>query len=82
MAKITVYTKDYCPYCTKAKSRLEVEGLEYEEIDITTDPAAFEELKKRSGLMTVPQVFVGDTLIGGSDDLEAKIEEVKALVGG
>ena len=79
MQQITLYTKDYCPYCKRAKARLEAEGLAYEEIDITEDETAFEELKLRSGLLTVPQIFVGDVLIGGSDDLEAKIEEVKKL---
>lgn len=82
MPNITVYTKDYCPYCKRAKARLEAEGLVYEEINVTEDALAFEDLKKRSGLLTVPQVFVGDVLIGGSDDLEAKIEEVKALASG
>ena len=79
MQTITLYTKDDCPYCKRAKARLEAEGLAYKEIDITEDKEAFEALKKRSGLLTVPQVFVGEILIGGSDDLEERIEEVKAL---
>lgn len=80
MKTITIYTKDYCPYCTRAKTLLESEGLPYQEVDITNDPESFESLKKRSELMTVPQIFVDDILIGGSDDLARKIEEVKEMM--
>jgi glutaredoxin 3 len=80
MPKIQIYTKDYCPYCTKAKATLKREGWEFEEIDITKDPAAFDELKAKSNHMTVPQIFVDENFIGGSDDLDAKIEEVRTMM--
>jgi glutaredoxin 3 len=81
MNTIKVYTKDYCPYCDKAKNTLKAEGLSFEEIDITNKPDLYVELKNKTGHMTVPQIFVGDEFIGGSDDLEKKIEEVKKLAG-
>lgn len=70
MKAIKIYTKDYCPYCVRAKNLLKGKGLEFEEINVE-DEALFEELKKRTGLRTVPQIFVGDQLIGGFTDLKA-----------
>lgn len=55
---ITVYTKDYCPYCVKAKNLLTSLGATYEEVDITTTPEIIIELAKKSGMRTVPQIFV------------------------
>lgn len=78
--KIQIYTKDYCQFCLRAKEVFAREGWEYEEIDITQDPAAFAELKKRSKLMTVPQIFVGDEFIGGYTDLVAKIKDVREMM--
>lgn len=80
MPQIKIYTKDYCPYCTKAKETMKREGWEFTEVDITRNPAAFDELKARSSHMTVPQIFIDDTFIGGSDDLDAKIEEVREII--
>lgn len=55
---ITIYTKDYCPYCVKAKSLLSSLGANYEEVDITNSPDTIMELVKKSGMRTVPQIFV------------------------
>jgi glutaredoxin 3 len=55
---ITIYTKDYCPYCIKAKNLLDSIGASYEEIDITASPDTIIELAQRSGMRTVPQIFV------------------------
>ncbi len=74
MPKITLYTKDYCPYCTKAKTLLKQKGVEaqIQEIDITRDEKLQAEMiEKSGGKRTVPQIFIGDTHVGGADDLYA-----------
>lgn len=65
----TIYTKDYCPYCTMAKQLLSGLKIPYKEIDISRDPKAFEELKARSRMLTVPQIFAGDICLGGYTQL-------------
>lgn len=55
---ITIYTKDYCPYCIKAKALLSSLGATYEEVDITHDQDTLMEIVKKSGMRTVPQIFV------------------------
>ncbi len=55
---ITVYSKDYCPYCVKAKNLLSSLGISFEEIDITKSPEIIVDLVKKSGMRTVPQIFV------------------------
>ncbi|MFD1034425.1 glutaredoxin 3 [Sphingomonas hankookensis] len=72
MANITIYTKAFCPYCTRAKRLLDDKGAAYDEIDITMGgPKRQEMLGRANGRTTVPQVFIGDTHVGGSDDLAA-----------
>lgn len=72
MAFVEIYTKDYCPYCTKAKLLLEQLNVDFTEIDITKDPEKFDELRERApAARTVPQIFINDTGIGGCDDLYA-----------
>lgn len=71
MANVKIYTKDYCTYCTKAKALLDSLNVEYEEIDITNTPEVMEEISQKSGFRTVPQIFVGDKCLGGSDDIHA-----------
>jgi glutaredoxin 3 len=69
-----MYTKDYCPYCVKAKTLLKRKGVESSitEIDITRDEKLQQEmLSKSNGKRTVPQIFIGDTHVGGCDDLYA-----------
>lgn len=67
--KVTVYSKDYCPYCDRAKSLLESKGVAFEAIELQDQPAEFQKLKERTGLMTVPQIFIGEQLIGGYSDM-------------
>ncbi len=55
---LTIYTKDYCPYCVKAKNLLSSLGAAYEEIDITKSPEIIMDLVKKSGMRTVPQIFI------------------------
>lgn len=72
MAKIDIYTKFLCPYCTRAKSLLSSKGAEFNEIDISMGGEKRQEMLSRSsGRMTVPQIFIGDVHVGGSDDLAA-----------
>lgn len=72
MASILIYTKAFCPYCTRAKRLLDGKGAAYEEIDISMGgPKRQEMLAKSNGRTTVPQIFIGDTHVGGSDDLAA-----------
>lgn len=73
MTNITVYHKDYCPYCKAAKKLLAAQGLSFDEIEVTNNPAEFANMAKRSGRRTVPQIFVGDIHIGGFDDLQAQV---------
>ena len=72
MPKITIYTTPICPYCVRAKSLLKKKGATYEEIDVFMDAKARTEMEEKSGgARTVPQIFIGDTHVGGSDDLYA-----------
>jgi glutaredoxin 3 len=72
MKKITVYTTDPCSFCSRVKGLLAARGVEYEEINLSRDPAGRTELVTRTGMMSFPQVVVGDELIGGfRETLEA-----------
>jgi len=70
MQNITIYTKEGCPYCVRAKALLESKGLVYKEVNVGNDPEKRASLSKKSnGSKTVPQIFIGDKHIGGCDDL-------------
>ncbi len=72
MAKVEIYTKAFCPYCSRALALLRSKGVEIEETDITMDVEKRAEMIARAdGRMTVPQVFIDGAHIGGSDDLAA-----------
>ena len=78
MPDIIVYTKDYCPYCVRAKDLLKRKGQVFKEIDITHDEALQQELLTKSGgRRTVPQIFINNTHVGGCDDLYALEKEGK-----
>lgn len=81
--KVIVYSKDYCPYCDRAKALLKSKGVAFEAIELEDQPEEFAKLKERTGLMTVPQIFIGDQLIGGYSDMAALEREGKldALLG-
>ena len=69
---IDIYTKWGCPYCTRAKALLDAKGAEYTEFDVTMGgPDKAQMLKRAPRAMTVPQIFIGETHVGGSDDLAA-----------
>ena len=65
MSDVTVYTTYACGFCTRVKMLLQSREIDYREVNVGRDPEAFVELAKSTGMMTLPQVFVGDTLIGG-----------------
>ena len=70
--RIEIYTSPYCGYCFRAKHLLEQKGLAYTEISVVGDPATRAEMVQRAnGRTSVPQVFIGDTHVGGSDELHA-----------
>lgn len=72
MPDITIYTKDYCPYCHRAKALLTGKGQRYTEVDIGKAPDRRPEMIERAGgRTTVPQIFIGATHVGGCDDLVA-----------
>lgn len=72
MKPVTIYTTPICPYCVGAKSLLGKKGVSYDEIDVMMDMKAREEmLAKSGGARTVPQIFIGDTHVGGCDELYA-----------
>ncbi|HEY6578535.1 MAG TPA: glutaredoxin 3 [Rhizomicrobium sp.] len=84
MRRITIYTTPICPYCLRAKTLLRNKGAEFEEVDVFMDRRAREEMEQRSGgRRTVPQIFIGDTHVGGSDDLMAldRAGELDPLLG-
>jgi glutaredoxin 3 len=69
---VTIYTKDYCPYCVRAKALLSQKGVVFNEIKIDVQPELRPEMIARAGgRSTVPQIFINDQHIGGCDDLHA-----------
>jgi len=72
MPKVEIYTKMFCPYCVRAKRLLSEKGVAFEEHDITMGgPQRAEMIQRANGRTTVPQIFIGETHVGGSDDLTA-----------
>ena len=69
MMNIEIYSKDWCPYCDRAKTLLTDRGLEYTEIDVTNDAEREAEMRARSQRRSVPQIFVDGDHVGGFDDL-------------
>ena len=70
MAKITIYTTPYCGYCLRAKALLKRKGAPFDEIDVSFDPSERQRMTaKARGRGTVPQIFIGETHVGGSDEL-------------
>ncbi|MDH1702749.1 glutaredoxin 3 [Comamonas terrigena] len=72
MQAVKMYTTAVCPYCIRAKQILKSKGVEQiEEVRIDTDPAARDHMMQSTGRRTVPQIYIGDTHVGGCDDLMA-----------
>jgi glutaredoxin 3 len=71
MAKVEIYTTPWCPYCSAAKALLDKKGISYEEIDVMDASLRAAMVTKAHGRRTVPQIFIGDTHVGGYDDMAA-----------
>ncbi|MCK9284944.1 MAG: glutaredoxin 3 [Rhodocyclaceae bacterium] len=70
MAKVLIYATAVCPYCVRAEQLLRAKGAtEIEKVRIDLEPARREEMMERTGRRTVPQIYIGDTHVGGCDDL-------------
>ncbi len=69
MAQIEIYTNQWCPYCLKAKALLRAKDVAYDEVDVTSDEVRQAEMVERSGMRSVPQIFLDGERVGGYDDL-------------
>jgi glutaredoxin 3 len=83
MAKVTIYTRPFCGYCARALKVLGEKGADFTEVEAGMDPKLRQEMMDRSGRTTFPQIFVGDSHIGGCDDMMAlersgKLDEMLA----
>jgi glutaredoxin 3 len=65
MAKITVYTTEPCSFCVRVKQLLATRGVEYDEVNLSKDPEGRAQLVERTGMLSFPQVVIGDEVIGG-----------------
>jgi glutaredoxin 3 len=65
MAQITVYTTDPCSFCIRVKQLLTARGVEYVEVNLSKDPEGRAQLVERTGMLSFPQVVIGDEVIGG-----------------
>jgi glutaredoxin 3 len=83
MNKIMVYTTEPCGYCRQAKALLSKRGLSYDEVNLAKDADGRAELAQRTGMMTFPQVIIGDQLVGGFAELVSADQSgrLAALVG-
>ena len=84
MSKVEIYTTRYCAYCTSAKALLNRKNVQFTEIDVSGDPAGRAAMIKRAnGGITVPQIFIGEAHVGGSDDLHEleRAGKLDALLG-
>ncbi|MDN3637410.1 glutaredoxin 3 [Simiduia curdlanivorans] len=68
---VVVYSTTICPYCVRAKQLLKQKGVDYEDINLDKRPELRNDVMKRSGRRTVPQIWVGETHVGGFDELWA-----------
>lgn len=72
MARVEIYTTQFCPFCVRAKSLLKQKGVHFEEIDVGDDPKLRAAMIERAGgRRTVPEIFINGRIIGGYDDLKA-----------
>jgi glutaredoxin 3 len=83
MSTVTVYTTDHCSLCSSAKMLLAKRGIEYTEINLARDPDGRIELQQCTGMITFPQIVIGDEIIGGfrellAADREGRLQELVA----
>jgi glutaredoxin 3 len=74
MSNVTVYTTEPCAFCARAKGLLKSRGVEFSEVNLSKDPTGRLELAQRTGMMSFPQVVIGDRLVGGFSELQAADE--------
>lgn len=80
MSKVTMYTTGFCPYCLRAENLLQSRGVaEIKKIRIDLEPDQRAEMMKKTGRRTVPQIYIGETHVGGYDDL-AQLDHKGMLV--
>ncbi len=77
MASVTIYTRDFCGFCARAKALLDSKGVDFTEYNATTNPDYRQEMMDKSGRNTFPQIFIGTSHVGGCDDLHALDREGK-----
>ena len=82
-APVVMYTTSWCPYCERARRLLTAKNVAFSEINVESAPEKRAEMRNRSGRTSVPQIFIGDHHVGGSDDLAALEDAGKldALLG-
>ena len=71
MVSVRMYSTHWCPFCTRARALLQSKGVDIEEIDVDADPGERTTMIRLSGRTSVPQIFIGERHVGGSDDLAA-----------
>lgn len=71
MTDVVVYSSDYCPYCSRAKSLLGSKGVGFQEIKVDGKPQVRAEMTRKAGRTSVPQIWIGSVHVGGCDDLFA-----------
>lgn len=71
MTKVQIYTTQWCPYCNAAKALLADKGVTYEEVDAEDPEVRMQMVERANGRRTVPQIFIGETHVGGYDDMAA-----------
>jgi glutaredoxin 3 len=75
MKPVTVYTTEPCARCINAKALLRKRGIEYQEVNLAKDPDGRAELARRTGMMTFPQIVIGEQTLGGFEELQAADRE-------
>jgi glutaredoxin 3 len=83
MKTVCIYSSDWCPYCARAKQLLEHKGVPYTEIGVDGKPELRREMERKAGRSSVPQIWIGETHVGGCDDLYAleRAGTLNALLG-
>ncbi len=72
MANVVMYSSMFCPFCHRAKALLKQKGVNFKEISVDMKPSVRAEMRQKAGgVNSVPQIWIGDTHVGGSDDLYA-----------
>jgi glutaredoxin 3 len=75
MSVVTIYTTEPCSFCARVKGLLESRGIEFAEVNLSKDPQGRLELVKRTGMMSFPQVVVGERLVGGFSELQQAVQD-------